>query len=59
MTAQQANTTTNETNIKEIRINKTRTNKTYDLKAIDNNKVKQEALLYNLNQIINTNDICL
>ena len=57
MTTQQANTTANDTTIKEISLNKTRTDKTFNLKSIGNSKVKHETLLYNLNRIINTNDI--
>ena len=57
MTAQQANTTANDATIKEISLNKTRTDKTFNLKAIGNSKIKHETLLYNLNRIINTNDI--
>ena len=57
MTAPQANTTANDATIKEICLNKTRTDKTFNLKAIGNSKIKHETLLYNLNRIINTNDI--
>ena len=53
----QANTSANDTTIKEINLNKTRTDKSFNLKAIGNSKIKHETLLYNLNRIINTNDI--
>ena len=53
----QANTSANDTTIKEINLNKTRTDKSFNLKAIGNSKIKHKTLLYNLNRIINTNDI--
>lgn len=49
--------TNNDTLLKEISLNKTRTDATFAIKAIGNNKIKHNTLLYNLNRIINQSDI--
>ena len=48
-----------DTLLKEISLNKSRTDATFGLKAIGNDKIKHETMLYNLNKIVNKSDISL
>ncbi|KAK8875519.1 hypothetical protein M9Y10_005685 [Tritrichomonas musculus] len=51
--------TNKDTLLIEISFNKSKNDATFSLRAIGNEKIKHETLLYNLNKIVNKSDISL